>query len=89
MRQSLIYLCVQSGNGDIEVTAPLLRGVGSFIALALGQLLIGRAQIETAAPFSAIAAARASIRSNASDFPALSRQIGVWLLPLCLICRTW
>ena len=30
--------------------------VGTFIALALGQLLIGRAQIETAAPFNAIAA---------------------------------
>jgi MFS family permease len=30
--------------------------VGTFIALALGQLLIGRAQIETAAPFNAIVA---------------------------------
>ncbi len=30
--------------------------VGTFLALALGQLLIGRAEIETAAPFSAIAA---------------------------------
>ena len=30
--------------------------VGTFIALAVGQLLIGRAQIETAAPFSAIVA---------------------------------
>src|SRR5499427_360497 len=30
--------------------------VGTFLALALGQLLIGRARIETAAPFSAIVA---------------------------------
>jgi len=30
--------------------------VGTFLALALGQLLIGRAQIETAAPFNAIVA---------------------------------
>ena len=30
--------------------------VGTFIALALGQLLIGRARIETAAPFNAIVA---------------------------------
>lgn len=30
--------------------------VGTFVALALGQLLIGRAQIETAAPFNAIVA---------------------------------
>jgi len=30
--------------------------VGTFLALAVGQLLIGRAEIETAAPFSAIVA---------------------------------
>ena len=30
--------------------------IGTFIALALGQLLIGRARIETAAPFNAIVA---------------------------------
>jgi hypothetical protein len=30
--------------------------VGTFLALAVGQLLIGRAKIETAAPFNAIVA---------------------------------
>lgn len=28
--------------------------VGTFLALAVGQLLIGRAELETAAPFNAI-----------------------------------
>ena len=30
--------------------------VGTFVALAVGQLLIGRAKIETTAPFNAIVA---------------------------------
>lgn len=56
-------LFVTTESWLIAKAQPLERGrifsvymVGTFIALALGQLLIGRAQIEIAAPFNAIAA---------------------------------